>query len=141
MKKLLPVICLVAGLGVTPSAFAQATAPVTATCKDGSSFSGKTRSGACRGHGGVQTWDTGGTAGGTAPAPVPTPSALPSQQSPTTTRAAAGGGTGQVWVNTASKVYHCPNDRYYGKTKQGTYMTEAAAKAAGDRPSNGKVCS
>jgi hypothetical protein len=140
MKKLLPVVCLVAGLVLTQTTFAQTPAPVTATCKDGSSFSGKTRSGACRGHGGVQTWDTGGAAPAAA-APVPTPSVPPSQQSPTTTTAAAGGGAGQVWVNTASKVYHCPNDRYYGKTKQGTYMTEAAAKAAGDRPSNGKVCS
>lgn len=123
-------------MGFALSALAQAPATVTATCKDGTSFSGTTRSGACRGHGGVQSWDTGSAApAATTPAPgVSKPSGTQS------TTAAAGTGAGQVWVNTASKVYHCPSDPYYGKTKAGAYMTEAAAKAAGDRPSHGKAC-
>lgn len=40
----------------------------------------------------------------------------------------------KVWVNTATGVYHYPGSRWYGRTKHGEYMTESAAKAAGDRP-------
>ena len=67
----------------------------------------------------------------------------PAPAHPTTTVAtpAPGGGPGMVWVNTRSKVYHCQGDRYYGNTKQGSYMSEPAAKAAGDRPDHGKACS
>ena len=42
---------------------------------------------------------------------------------------------GMVWVNTDSKIYHYEGDRWYGKTKEGKYMTEADAKAAGYRAS------
>ena len=38
------------------------------------------------------------------------------------------------------RFYHCEDDRYYGKTKQGEYLSEADAVAKGARPSHGKAC-
>jgi hypothetical protein len=114
---------------------AQDTKTVTATCKDGTPFTGTKRSGACRGHGGVQSWEAVSPTTGPVAAP-------PSSKAATSERTAPSpaGGAGQVWVNTASKVYHCPGDRWYGKTKQGSYMSEAEAKAKGARPDHGKAC-
>jgi hypothetical protein len=43
--------------------------------------------------------------------------------------------SGMVWVNTDSGIYHKPGSRYYGKTKQGKYMSEADAVKAGYRAS------
>ena len=59
-----------------------------------------------------------------APAPKKTP---PQKTSPAKN-------VGMVWVNTESGVYHKRGTRWYGKTKQGKYMTEADAIKAGYQP-------
>jgi len=127
----------------------------TGICNDGSYSAAANKKGACRGHKGVKSWYASDA--------VPAASAKPASTAVTTSKPmpasvtaakiaapaapvksavvpAAMGGMGQVWVNTTSKVYHCPGDRYYGKTKAGAYMTEAAAIAAGDRADAGKAC-
>ncbi len=156
-----------------------APAGTTGLCKDGTYYSGPTKSGACRGHKGVKDWyaatPAAATAGAaaTAPAPATTPAPAAAPTAPAAPVAAApskapmapaapvapaakpasssaykppatpaaGGGPGLVWVNTSSKVYHCQGDRWYGKTKQGQYLSEADAKAQGNRPDHGKPCS
>jgi hypothetical protein len=70
------------------------------------------------------------------PKATPTPAAPAAESSSTQVKATAapGGGHGMVWVNTDSHIYHKEGSRYYGKTKQGKYMTEAEAIKEGDRP-------
>ena len=128
----------------------------TVQCKDGSFAAPEVKSGACSGHKGIKTWygKTEAKPGPTAPAPEmksapnmssTAPSASKASKASTPTdpssmTAAPGGGAGKVWVNSASKVYHCESDRYYGKTKRGEYMTEAHAKVKGMRAAYKKTC-
>ena len=74
-----------------------------------------------------------------APAAKPAPASTPAASAPAAPKPAAtqqtrpANSTGMVWVNTESGIYHKPGTRYYGKTKQGKYMTEADAIKAGYR--------
>jgi hypothetical protein len=152
MKTLLMSMAVAAALGMSLTAYAQppagAPAGTTAMCKDGTYYSGATKKGACAGHKGVKDWygaDAGAMASGTAPAAKTGPSAPPAATAAVPagekkTAVAPGGGPGQVWVNNTSKVYHCPSDKYYGKTKNGAYMSETDAKAKGYKPDHGKAC-
>lgn len=108
---------------------------VSAVCKDGSTQAGKSMRSVCRGHGGVDKTKSAASGGAASTAGAAAPAAAKAA-----TPMAAGGGAGKVWVNTETKVYHCQGDRFYGKTKQGEYMSEAQAKAQGDRAAHGKSC-
>src|SRR5580698_9944271 len=121
------------------AAQAPASAPAGATglCKDGTYWTNATKSGACSGHKGVQTWY--GASGASAPAAAPAAPVAKETPKPVATQA-AGGGPGLVWVNTKSNVYHCSADPYYGKTKSGAYMSEADAIAKGAHADHGKAC-
>lgn len=59
---------------------------------------------------------------------------------PTRAQTAGSVAARSVWVNTSSKVYHCPGARYFGKTARGEYMAEVEAVKRGHRPAGGKTC-
>ena len=157
-------------MAVSGVALAQAPAGSTGQCKDGSYTNTAKKDGACRGHKGVQTWYAASAAPAPAapasqPAPAApaarpsaatpaAPAAAPSQPaaSASTTKRkspeqvaaartqAPGGGPGLVWVNTSTKVYHCPGTEFYGKTKDGKYMSETDAKGMGAHADHEKTC-
>ena len=66
--------------------------------------------------------------------PAATP-ATPPSSSRTTAPAQQPPSAGMVWANPDSKIYHREGDRFYGRTKNGKWMTEADAIAAGYRAS------
>jgi len=75
-----------------------------------------------------------------APAPATAPPAkssgpsagkAPEPTKSSSTQAQVPPAKGMVWVNTKSGVFHYEGDRWYGKTKEGKFMTEADALKAG----------
>jgi hypothetical protein len=92
----------------------------------------------------VALWGCGGGGGGSAPqnnatvAPLASPmsevqkeiAALPLSQAAPIPRGMNCKGN-VVWVNVNTKSYHRQGDPYFGRTKHGEYMCEAAADAAG----------
>jgi hypothetical protein len=165
MRTAIRLMAVTVGLLATQIALAQAPAGSTGQCKDGTYSTAASKQGACRGHQGVKEWyaataptaaKTAAPAAPAAPAPTPvapkvaatapTPAAAaPAAKASPASRAAAmpqaaGGGPGLVWVNTSSNVYHCYGSDYYGKTKAGSYMSEADAKAKGAHADHGHAC-
>ena len=66
--------------------------------------------------------------------------AAPSQTVKAPKVAAPGGAPDKVWVNLITSKYHCFGDRYYGKTSNGRYMTEKAARMNGAKGPHGGTC-
>jgi hypothetical protein len=73
-------------------------------------------------------------------AQTPTPQPAKRQPPKPAAEQAPGAAPDKVWLNDSTKVYHCPGDRYYGRTRQGHYVTEAQAKAAGAHGPRGESC-
>ncbi len=168
MKTTIRLMAVATGLLAAQVAVAQAPAGSTGQCKDGTYSTAASKQGACRGHQGVKEWYAASAAApaaaktaapaaapapapaapapkaAPAPAPAAAPAAAPAMKASSTKTAAlpqaAGGGPGLVWVNTTSNVYHCYGSDYYGKTKAGSYMSEADAKSNGAHPDHGKAC-
>jgi len=142
----------------------------TGLCNDGTYYTGTTKKGACKGHKGVKEWYSApndamaaaktAPASGASPAEPSIPSSARNTPAPTATpnagndsattpsaknaqpkvATAPAGSAGNVWINKSTKVYHCPGDRWYGKTKEGEYMPETQATAMGFKPDHGKPC-
>lgn len=130
-----------------PAKVAPAAAAGTATglCKDGTEYTGESKRGACRGHKGLKEWYADKEAPAakekaTAKAePADDETEAPAAPAKTATPTPAAG-SGKVWVNTRSKIYHCEGSKFYGNTKVGEYMSETDAQAKGFVANRKKVC-
>ncbi|HTV84264.1 MAG TPA: hypothetical protein VME63_02595 [Dyella sp.] len=157
MKSFGLIAVMAAALMATTGTYAQSAAPasgsMTVTCNDGTTATVTTTKGACRGHKGVNKSASGSSAAGAASGSATAATAASGKSSTSSTasasksapaaKPAAGGGPGQVWVNTGSKTkaYHCQGSKWYGTTKQGKYMSTSDAQAAGYHAAKGEKCS
>lgn len=154
MNMMMKSIGSAASLLLVGGAYARNESPqgATALCNDGAYTHVVLKTGACSHHGGIRAWyGLGGPPAATQAqtAPMPTPDAsIPPAVVPAPSRTSASlptstatpGAPGVVWVNPRSKVYHCSNDPWYGKTMRGAYMKETDARTQGYRADRGKAC-
>lgn len=75
---------------------------------------------------------TAGAASVASPKPVP-PKVSPTAAKPAKAAQPPPAGKDMVWVNPDSKIFHRSGSTWYGKTKQGSYMSETEAIKAGYR--------
>jgi hypothetical protein len=151
MKATVCAFALLTAFGLAFTAAAQMPAGSAGECKDGTYSSAWSKRGACAGHGGVKDWYGEKKMEATMPGAAAPRAGMDHQQKDASKRsaesigtlnttAAAGGGTGKVWADTSSKVYHCETDKWYGKTNRGGYLSEEEAKAKGYHADHGKSC-
>jgi len=125
MKKLSTVLAtLIAGLTITGTALAFQT---TSTPPPGTTTPAKSTKSNSK----AATEPASGTAQTTTAQPKSQATAKPVVANATPAQIADAKAKGLVWVNTSSKVYHKSDDKYYGATKHGQFMTEADAQKAG----------
>lgn len=79
------------------------------TCRDGTVLTGRDVRAGCAAHGGLPNPFT---------SDAPPPRAPRSNVPPAAPASHGQGGPGLVWVNSGSKAYHCPGERYYCKMKR-----------------------
>jgi hypothetical protein len=143
----------------TECALAQAPAGSTGLCKDGTYTTAAKKRGSCNDHGGVKAWfgtpiPQAAPASPAAPPPVASPQGVSSPtdaagarstDAPQTVTSApaqaqSSADSVKVWVNMATKVYHCPGSEWYGKTQSGKFITQGEAIAMGARAAYYKPC-
>jgi serine/threonine protein kinase len=71
---------------------------------------------------------------------APPPAAPPISESKAVKPSGVENPSVKVWVNTDSGTYHCPGTRWYGKTKEGQYMTQQEARDKGYHPAADRAC-
>ena len=131
-------------LGAQAVQKAPAGAPVNTTgqCRDRSYTYAASRFGACLTHGGLTAWWglTRAVRDESLPSPNSTGIAASGAERPAERGKLRGAGSDTVWINTRSRVYHCPGTRWFGQTTRGRYATERQALESGAHPAYGRRC-
>jgi competence protein ComEA len=121
IKKITPLV-------TTGNAPAAAASPQPASSASKSRSSSKAAAGAPPSNPSASSAAPAAPAQAASASPAAAPSAAKSEP-----QAQPSPGSGMVWVNLDSGVYHKEGTRYYGKTKNGKYMSEPDALKAGYR--------